>query len=241
VSNVFFVPGEQRGEKVGDLFATIARRYDLLNDLQSFGLHRLWKRRVVALADVKPGDRALDLCCGTGDIAFALAQKGADITGLDFSDKMLEVAQARLQNPAMQGRQIKFVQGDAQKLPFPDNSFDAVTMGYGLRNLASWEMGLQEMVRVAKPGGRIVILDFGKPANALWRGLYFTHLRCSVPVVGLLFAGRADAYAYIFESLKHYPAQWGVKKKMKELNLAKVEIVNFVGGAMAINFGCKAK
>ncbi len=226
---------------MGDLFATIARRYDLLNDLQSFGLHRLWKRRVVALADVKPGDRALDLCCGTGDIAFALAQKGADITGLDFSDKMLEVAQARLQNPAMQGRQIKFMQGDAQKLPFPDNSFDAVTMGYGLRNLASWETGLQEMVRVAKPGGRIVILDFGKPANALWRGLYFTHLQCSVPVVGLLFAGRADAYAYIFESLKHYPAQWGVEKKMKELNLAKVQIVNFVGGAMAINFGMKAK
>jgi demethylmenaquinone methyltransferase/2-methoxy-6-polyprenyl-1,4-benzoquinol methylase len=239
VSNAFYVPGQQRGEKVGDLFATIARRYDLLNDLQSFGLHRLWKRRVVALADVKAGDRALDLCCGTGDIAFALAAKGADVTGLDFSDKMLEVAQARLQQPANQGHTVKFLQGDAQKLPFPDNTFDAVTMGYGLRNLASWETGVQEMVRVVKPGGRIVILDFGKPANALWRTLYFTHLRCSVPVVGLLFAGRADAYAYIFESLKHYPAQWGVEKKMKELNLGKVSIVNFVGGAMAINFGCK--
>ena len=239
MSNAFYVPGQQRGEKVGDLFATIARRYDLLNDLQSFGLHRLWKRRVVALADVKAGDRALDLCCGTGDIAFALAAKGADVTGLDFSEKMLEVAQARLQQPANHGRTVKFLQGDAQKLPFPDNSFDAVTMGYGLRNLSSWEAGLQEMVRVAKPGGRIVILDFGKPANALWRGMYFTHLRCSVPVVGLLFAGRADAYAYIFESLKHYPAQWGVEKKMNDMHLGKVSIVNFVGGAMAINFGQK--
>jgi demethylmenaquinone methyltransferase / 2-methoxy-6-polyprenyl-1,4-benzoquinol methylase len=239
VSNVFFVPGKQRGEKVNDLFATIARRYDLLNDLQSFGLHRLWKRRVVELAAVKPGDRALDLCCGTGDIAFALAQRGAEVTGLDFSEKMLEVAQSRLHSMGSQTPGPKFMQGDAQQLPFPDNSFDAVTVGYGLRNLSSWESGLREMVRVAKPGGRIVALDFGKPANALWRAMYFAHLRCSVPVVGLLFAGRADAYAYIFESLKHYPGQWGLAEKMREMNLADVKIINFVGGAMAINFGQK--
>ena len=239
MSNVFYAPGKQRGEKVSDLFATIARRYDLLNDLQSFGLHRLWKRRGVALAAVKSGDRILDLCCGTGDIAFALAQQGAEVTGLDFSEKMLEVAKTRLQNAKFQTRGLKFMQGDAQELPFPDNSFDAVTMGYGLRNLSSWERGLDEMIRVAKPGGRIVVLDFGKPANALWRRMYFTHLRCSVPIVGLLFAGRADAYAYIFESLKHYPAQWGVAEKMKERKLKDVQIINFAGGAMAINFGQK--
>ncbi len=237
MSNVFYVPGEHRAEKVNDLFATIAPRYDLLNDLQSFGLHRLWKRRVVALAGVKAGDRALDLCCGTGDIAFALAQRGAEVTGLDFSEKMLDVARQRLEQFKTPG--LNFIQGDAQHLPFPDNSFDAVTMGYGLRNLSSLDAGLREMVRVTKPGGRIVSLDFGKPANALWRTLYFTHLRCSVPVVGLLFAGRADAYAYIFESLKHYPAQWGVAEKMRELKLADVQIINFVGGAMAINFGRK--
>jgi len=237
VSNVFYTPGEQRAAKVSDLFATIARRYDLLNDLQSFGLHRLWKRRVVALAGVKSGDRALDLCCGTGDIAFALARQGAEVSGLDFSEKMLEVARGRLQH-AKAGN-LKFIQGDAGQIPFPDNSFDAVTMGYGLRNLPSWETGLREMARVAKPGGRIVVLDFGKPANALWRKLYFTHLKCSVPLIGLVFCGRADAYAYILESLKHYPAQFAVAEKMRELRLSDVQIVNFVGGAMAINFGKK--
>lgn len=237
MSNVFFVPGEQRAERVGDLFATIARRYDLLNDLQSFGLHRLWKRRVAALANVKAGERALDLCCGTGDIAFAMAGGGADVTGLDFSAKMLEVARARLGR--VKSVSLEFIQGDAQQLPFPDNSFDAVTVGYGLRNLSSWAAGVREMVRVAKPGGRIVALDFGKPANALWRSIYFAHLRCSVPLVGLLFGGRADAYAYIFESLKYYPAQWGLAEKMRELQLADVRIINFVGGAMAINFGRK--
>ena len=239
MSNVFYVPGKQRGARVGDLFASIARRYDLLNDLQSFGLHRLWKRRVVSLADVKPGDRAVDLCCGTGDIAFALAQRGAEVTGLDFSEKMLEVAQMRLQNLKFKTQNLKFMQGDAQQLPFSDNSFDAVTMGYGLRNLGNWEVGLREMIRVAKPGGRIVVLDFGKPANALWRGLYFTHLKCSVPLIGLVFCGNPQAYAYILESLKHYPAQRAVADKMRDLQLAGVQVVDFVGGAMAINLGQK--
>lgn len=237
MSNVFYATGERRAQKVVDLFATIARRYDLLNDLQSFGLHRVWKRRVTALAAVKPGDHALDLCCGTGDIAFALAEQGAEVTGLDFSEKMLEVASHRLEKS--HSPRLKFIQGDAQCLPFADNSFDAVTVGYGLRNLSNLETGLREMVRVARPGARIVALDFGKPANALWRGLYFTHLRCSVPLVGLFFCGRADAYAYIFESLKHYPAQWGVAEKMRELKLINVRIINLVGGAMAINFGEK--
>jgi demethylmenaquinone methyltransferase / 2-methoxy-6-polyprenyl-1,4-benzoquinol methylase len=112
-------------------------------------------------------------------------------------------------------------------------------MGYGLRNLSSWETGLREMIRVAKPGGRIVVLEFGKPDNALWRALYFAYLRLCVPVFGLLFAGRADAYAYILESLKHYPAQRGVEKKMQDLGLKNVRIVNLMGGAMSFNYAEK--
>lgn len=241
MSNTFYAPGEQRAAKVNDLFAAIARRYDLLNDLQSFGLHRLWKRRVVRLANVKPGDRALDLCCGTGDIALALARQGAETTGLDFSPQMLEVAESRRQkaNRKSQIANPKFIQGDAQQIPFPENSFDIVTVGYGLRNLASWERGLDEMVRVAKPGGRIVVLEFGKPANALWRAVYFTHLKCSVPLIGLLFCGNPQAYAYILESLKHYPAQLAVAEKMRGLKLANVRVINLLGGAMAINYGEK--
>ena len=235
MSNTFYVPGEQRAAKVNDLFASIARRYDLINDLQSFGLHRRWKRRVADLAAVTPGARALDLCCGTGDLALALAARGAAVTGLDFSAPMLEVAGRR-----KTGDNPVFIQGDALQIPFPDNSFDVVTMGYGLRNLASWEQGLAEMWRVAKPGGRVIILEFGKPANALWRQLYFTHLRCSVPLTGWIFCGNAQAYAYILESLKHYPAQRAVAAKMREMKFTNVRVVDFLGGAMAINYGEKA-
>ena len=242
MSNAFYTSGEQRAAKINDLFAAIARRYDLLNDLQSFGLHRRWKRRVVELAAVQSGNRALDLCCGTGDIAFALARHGAEVTGLDFSQAMLEIAETRRRkNFKSQNSNLKsnpqFIQGDARQIPFPDASFDIVTVGYGLRNLTSWEKGLDEMHRVAKPGARLVVLDFGQPANALWRAIYFGHLRCSVPLIGRLFCGNADAYAYILESLKHYPAQLAVAAKMRELKLVNVRVINLLGGAMAINYG----
>jgi demethylmenaquinone methyltransferase/2-methoxy-6-polyprenyl-1,4-benzoquinol methylase len=240
MSNTFYAPGEQRAEKVHALFATIARRYDLINDLQSFGLHRRWKRRLVTLANTKPGDRVLDVCCGTGDIAFTFAANGAEVIGLDFTEEMLAVAENRrnadskfsLQNP-------KFIRGDALSLPFPNHSFDAVTVGYGLRNLASWETGLIEMFRVAKPGGRVVVLEFGKPDNAIWRMLYFGYLRLCVPVFGLLFASRADAYAYILESLRQYPAQRGVEEKMRTIGINNVSVINLLGGAMSLNYGEK--
>ena len=241
MSNEFYAAGEQRAAKVNDLFARIARRYDFLNDLQSFGMHRGWKRRVVRLAQIKPGDRALDLCCGTGDISFALAKEGAQTTGLDFSPQMLEVAaQRQNKNSKSEIRNPKFLQGDAQQLPFDANEFDVVTVGYGLRNLASWERGVDEMHRVAKPGARLIVLDFGKPPNAVWRALYFMHLQLSVPLIGLLFCGNASAYAYILESLKHYPAQLAVADKMRALQMKDVRVINLLGGAMAINYGEKA-
>jgi demethylmenaquinone methyltransferase/2-methoxy-6-polyprenyl-1,4-benzoquinol methylase len=241
VSNEFYAAGEQRAAKVNDLFARIARRYDFLNDLQSFGMHRGWKRRVVGLAQIKSDDRALDLCCGTGDISFALATEGAQTAGLDFSKEMLEVAAQRQdRNPQSGIRNPKFIQGDAQQLPFGENEFDVVTVGYGLRNLTSWERGVDEMYRVAKPGARLIVLDFGKPPNALWRAIYFTHLQLSVPIIGLLFCGNASAYAYILESLKHYPAQLAVADKMRALKMKDVRVINLLGGAMAINYGVKA-
>lgn len=193
---------------------------------------------MVKLAGAAPGVQALDLCCGTGDIAFSLAQRGAETTGLDFSPQMLEVAAARQkkrsQSPA---GNPQFLQGDAQQLPFAEKSFDVVTIGYGLRNLTSWERGVDEMARVARPGARLIVLDFGRPANALWRAAYFTHLRLSVPLIGLLFCGNASAYAYILESLRHYPAQLAVAEKMRQLKLKNVRVINLLGGAMAINYG----
>lgn len=240
MANSFYQPGEQRGAKVNDLFAKIAPRYDLINDLQSFGLHRYWKGRLLNLANMKPGERALDVCCGTGDISFGLAKSGAEVTGLDFSKPMLEVANRRRNSEEVtRGYKLRFLEGDAQNLPFNNSSFDVVTVGYGLRNLPSWQRGLEEMYRAAKAGARILVLDFGKPDNALWRNLYFTYLRWFVPVFGKLFCGDSATHAYILESLKNYPAQRGVAEMMQRLNCKNVRVINFLGGVMSINYGEK--
>ncbi len=243
--NRFYTPGEERAARVNDLFNTIAPRYDLINDLQSFGLHRLWKRRLVRLADPRSGQRALDLCCGTGDVALALAGRGLDVVGLDFSEPMLAVARKRVplrpRGASVGGANggPQFITGDAQQIPFPDETFDLVTISYGLRNLADWECGLREMRRVAKPGGRLLVLDFGKPDNPLWRAIYFGYLRHCVPVLGRIFCGDADTHGYILESLLHYAAQKGVASRMEALGLREVRIINLMGGIMSINTGIR--
>lgn len=239
--NPFYDPGRTRSDKVQQLFSGIARRYDLINDLQSFGLHRHWKNRLVKLAQPHARDKALDVCCGTGDIAFALARHRAEVVGLDFSEAMLAIAESKVQSSKSKVQSPRFIRGDVQQIPFPDEHFDILTIGYGLRNLANWELGLEEMCRVAKPGARILSLEFGKPENAAWRKIYFAYLRCFVPLLGKLFCNNAQAYAYILESLKHFPAQNGVAAKMKNLNLVNVRVVNFFGGVMSINYGEKPR
>jgi demethylmenaquinone methyltransferase/2-methoxy-6-polyprenyl-1,4-benzoquinol methylase len=253
MANEYYEPGQARGARVSDLFGAIAARYDLINDVQSLGLHRWWKRRLVTLSGARPGVSALDLCCGTGDITMALEEKGAVVTGLDFSAPMLAVAATKflgfrsrrgthfrapnLPRDAPPAAPARLVRGDAQTLPFADGQFDIVTVGYGLRNLASYERGLEEMCRVAKPGGRLLVLDFGKPPNAAWRWLYFSYLRFLVPLLGLVFCRNAAAYAYILESLRHYPAQEGVAAKMRSLGCRVVQVHSFLGGVMTINYG----
>jgi len=243
MANPFYQPGEQRAVKVQELFARIAPRYDLINDLQSFGLHRYWKRRVIRLARPQIGRRALDVCCGTGDLALDLARHGMDVTGLDFSEPMLAVARRRAAERAANATgtgRLHFLAGDAQQLPFADDSFDVVTIAYGLRNLADWAAGLREMQRVARPGGRLVVLDFGKPDSRLVRGLYFGYLRAFVPWLGRVMCGSAGAYAYICESLQHYPAQHGVAAKLAELGLVAGRTLALLGGVMSINYAEKA-
>jgi demethylmenaquinone methyltransferase/2-methoxy-6-polyprenyl-1,4-benzoquinol methylase len=239
MSNKFYQPGTQRAAKVGDLFAAIAPRYDLINDLQSLGLHRRWKQLLVQMAGVKPGDNALDVCCGTGDISFALRAAGACVTGIDFSAAMLDVARERAKK--LGGPQpdptLQFLRADALRIPFLDASFDIVTVGYGLRNLSNWELGLEEMARVARPGARLLILDFGKPENKIWRTMDFAALKFLVPIFGRVFAKNADAYAYIYESLRDYPAQKGVAAKMESLHCRDIRVQNLLGGAMSIHFG----
>jgi demethylmenaquinone methyltransferase/2-methoxy-6-polyprenyl-1,4-benzoquinol methylase len=237
MANSYYDGGTDRAAKVNRLFAAIAPRYDLINDLQSFGLHRFWKRRLVQLSGVRKGDRALDICCGTGDIAALLAVRGARVAALDFSRPMIEIALQRGQ-PIAANRAL-FVQGDALHLPFAQEAFDVVTMGYGLRNLASFQQGVREMYRVTKPGGRLLILDFGKPDWLPWRYFYFTYLKCCVPVFGQVFCGNSRAYGYILESLRHYPAQHGVAGLMRACPCVNVQIIRFLGGVMTINYGEK--
>jgi demethylmenaquinone methyltransferase/2-methoxy-6-polyprenyl-1,4-benzoquinol methylase len=239
VASKFYVEGDARAARVEDLFAAIAPRYDLINDLQSFGLHRLWKRRLIRLAGIRPGELALDVCCGTGDVAFALAAAGATVTGFDFSEPMLAVARNRARAVAP-GASPVFQQGDALNLPFADASFDVVTISYGLRNLADFDRGVRELARVLRPGGRLLVLDFGKPDNALWRWGYFQYLRWLVPIFGRLFCGDGDTHGYILESLKKYPAQRGVDAKLAELGWTDRRVVNLLGGVMGISYGRRA-
>ena len=237
MANKFFAAGERRARRVNDLFATIAPRYDLINDLQSFGLHRFWKRRLLRRAGVQPGERALDLCCGTGDIAFAMTNAGAQVIGLDFSAPMLLVAQRR--QPLTHRNTLCWIRADALRVPFRDEQFDIVTISYGLRNLASWEQGLSEMRRIAKFGGRVLVLDFGQPENLVWRALYLGYLKAIVPMFGKVFFGDTDTHSYILESLKHYPGQNAVADKMRDMGFKETKALNLLGGIMSINFGRK--
>jgi demethylmenaquinone methyltransferase/2-methoxy-6-polyprenyl-1,4-benzoquinol methylase len=230
VESKFYQVDEHRAEKVHDLFATIARRYDLLNDIMSVGLHRRWKRRLIELAG-EPRD-VLDLCCGTGDIALRFR---ARVVGVDFTEEMLRVAAARGNS------EVSWIRADALRLPFVDESFDAVSVGYGLRNLSDIEQGLREVLRVLRPGGKFVSLDFGKPESATFRALYFGYLRIVLPILGRMFCGDPDTHGYILTSLRNYPAQRGIKEMMTSQGYRDCGFEEFWLGSMAINYGSKPR
>lgn len=236
----FFKTGEQRAELVEDLFATIAHRYDLINDLQSGGLHRLWKRRLVTLALQRRPEMALDVCCGTGDVALRLAAEGVQVVGCDFSGPMLSVA-ARRSREGRDDDRLTWVRADALNLPVASASVDVVTISYGLRNLASFEGGLAELWRVLKPGGRLLVLDFGKPPARLWRALYYAYLRAIVPIFGRLFFGNSATHAYIYDSLVAYPAQTGVDRWLREHGAVSPRTELLLGGMMTINVAEKPR
>jgi demethylmenaquinone methyltransferase/2-methoxy-6-polyprenyl-1,4-benzoquinol methylase len=228
----YYRPGAERGPQVHALFATIADRYDLINDLQSLGMHRHWKRRLVSDASVGTGQNTLDVCTGTGDIAFRLEAAGAQTVGVDFSLPMLRVARRRSRSL---GLSIPLLAADGLRLPFVDAAFDRVTIGYGLRNLPDFKAALLEFHRVTRPGGRLLVLDFGKPTQRLWRGCYFAYLRLALPVLGRVFCGDAAAYAYILESLRHYPDQHAIVRLLETTGWQDVRATNFLGGIMSLH------
>ncbi len=239
MTNKYLSYDAERAPRVRAMFSRLAWRYDLVNDIMSFGLHRRWKRQTVALALAGAGPgrrpRVLDLCCGSGDLCFLAEDGGAGaVVGADFTLPMLAVARRR----RARGRsRSAFVQADALKLPFADGAFDAVTISYGLRNIADLEAALSEMRRVLAPGGQVVVLDFGKPDNALAAALYRAFLHTMMPAVGWLFHGDPETYLYIPESLERFPAQRGVEKMMRAAGFSNVRYENRLLGTMGINVG----
>ena len=233
--NKYLSYDERRAPKVREMFTRLASRYDLVNDVMSFGLHRRWKAQSARLAlGGRASPRLLDLCCGTGDLCFLTEKMGARVTGLDFTLPMLAVALRRKRDS---GSNASFAQGDALSLPVPDASVDAITIGYGLRNIADPAAALAEMRRVLAPGGRAVVLDFGKPDHPVAAALYQAFLHTMMPAVGWLFHGDPETYLYIPESLKRYPGQRGVAELMKKTGFVNVRYENRLLGTMGINLG----
>lgn len=228
----YFIQGPERAASTRRLFSGLAPRYDLVNDAQSAGLHRLWKRRLLRGMKLRSGERLLDLACGTGDLAWHAARQ-ARVVGGDFSAEMLRRARARARRAAVAPPSWTLL--DSSSLPFREGAFDAAVVGYGLRNFAAPEAALDELRRVLRRGGRLGILDFGKPAHRLVRAGYERWLRTVSPWFGRIFFGDAAAYAYIAESLAAYPEPEGVSAWLRSAGFAEVRLERLCLGAMTIH------
>ena len=225
------------------LFATIADRYDFITVALSYGRDRRWKRRLIDLAALAPGARAADLATGTGDIAFALADRGADVVGLDITTRMIELARAKaaargVRQSAPRGA-LRLLVGDMVALPFADAAFDVVTTGYGLRNVSDLPAAIDEILRVLKPGGRALSLDFNRPSNAIVRAVYLSYLAIVGGMVGWLLHRDPDTYRYIPASIRIYPGAEAVARLMEARGFARVRHYRVLGGLMAIHLGVK--
>jgi demethylmenaquinone methyltransferase/2-methoxy-6-polyprenyl-1,4-benzoquinol methylase len=230
------VAPEEKAARVRSVFDRVAPSYDLMNDLMSLGLHRLWKRIAVAIARPRPGERILDLAAGSGDLAAALARRvrpGGEVWVTDLNRRMLERGRDRLLDD---GVTAPAVQCDAEKLPFAAASFDAVTVGFGLRNMTRKEVALAEMARVLRPGGRVVVLEFSR----IWAPLapaYDLYSFRVLPWLGKHVAGDADAYRYLAESIRMHPDQPALKAMIEAAGFGEVEVFNMAAGAVAVHRG----
>jgi demethylmenaquinone methyltransferase / 2-methoxy-6-polyprenyl-1,4-benzoquinol methylase len=236
------VDKEAKAGMVADVFHSVASRYDLMNDLMSGGVHRIWKRFTIELSGVRKGNAVLDIAGGTGD----LAAKFSRIVGpegrvvlADINDSMLMVGRDKLLDTGHHGN-IEFVQADAQFLPFPDESFDCITIAFGLRNVTEKETALRSMLRVLKPGGRLLVLEFSKPDNDLLSKAYDTYSFRILPLMGRLVANDSESYQYLAESIRMHPDQETLKEMMEDAGFSRVEFHNMTGGIVALHKGIKA-
>ena len=216
---------------VRGIFATIADRYDFITVVLSFGQDRRWKGRLIDLASPRPGARALDLATGTGDIAFVAAARGARVTGLDITFRMIELAREK-QNV---GSAVNFLVGDMTALPFPSASFDLVTTGYGLRNVPDLPAAIDEIGRVLAPGGQLLSLDFNRPDNRIVRSAYLAYLTAVGAALGWILHRDADTYRYIPASIRQYPGAAAVARMFEARGFTEVRCYPVLGGLMTIH------
>ena len=232
------------GEKAGlvrGVFDSVASRYDVMNDLMSLGVHRLWKRFAIELAGVRPGQQVLDLASGTGDLAdrFAdLVGPGGLVLMTDINAAMLGVGRDRMVDRGHAGN-LAYAQVDAEVLPFPDDTFDLVTIAFGLRNVTHKEQALAAMYRVLRPGGRALVLEFSKPLNKPLEKLYDLYSFHILPRMGDLVAKDADSYRYLAESIRMHPDQETLKGMMEHAGFERCDVHNMTGGIVAVHRGFK--
>ena len=232
------VDEEAKASRVRGVFDSVAGRYDLMNDVLSFGLHRAWKAYAVAVATVQPGMKVLDIAGGTGDLAAAFARRTGPqgcVVLSDINEAMLRVGRDRLLD---QGLVVPTAACDAEHLPFADESFDLVSVAFGLRNMTHKQEALTEMARVLRPGGRLLVLEFSKPAAPLQRPYDFYSFKV-MPVLGAVFARDADSYRYLAESIRMHPDQATLKAMMKGAGFGHVDLHNLAGGIVALHVGIK--
>ena len=231
----------EKAGMVAGVFHSVAAKYDVMNDLMSGGVHRIWKRFTIELSGVRSGNRVLDIAGGTGDLAAKFCRLVGDegkVVLADINDSMLKVGREKLTNNGVVGN-IEYVQANAETLPFPDNYFDCITIAFGLRNVTDKDAALRSMLRVLKPGGRLLVLEFSKPVNPVVEKLYDRYSFDILPKMGQLVANDAESYRYLAESIRMHPDQETLKGMMEDAGFTPVRYHNMTAGVVALHRGVK--
>lgn len=235
------VPLQEKKQRVADVFHSVANKYDLMNDVMSFGMHRVWKKFTLSKCHVRPGQIVLDLAGGTGDLAAEFVKKvGKDghVVLADINEKMLQQGRMRLLDKGIVSP-ISFIQADAENLPFPDNYFDCITIAFGLRNVTDKTAALRSMYRVLKPGGKLLVLEFSKPISPILASIYDAYSFNIIPKLGSFITHDEKSYQYLVESIRMHPDQETLKTLLKTCDFEDVEYHNFTGGVVALHIGYK--
>lgn len=225
-------------EQVHNVFQNISGKYDRLNNIISFEQHKTWRKRVMKEMNVKPGSKALDVCCGTADWSISLSKAvgpNGEVTGVDFSENMLEVGKEKTKDMD----NIKLVHGDAMNLPFEDNEFDYVTIGFGLRNVPDYLATLKELNRVLKPGGMVVCLETSQPTTPVFKQLYKLYFKFVMPIFGKIFAKSKDEYEWLQQSTFDFPDKEKLKRLFTQAGFSNIKVRSFTGGVAAMHLGYK--